>query len=159
MHNSAPRNRFAFPRRILLISAASLVVAMTSSGCNSSSLLTDSPTAASEAMTRGLKAVDEKSWETADSELTTAIESQALSREAYEEALAARTQVRLESDDLDGAEEDLSFLENSDSPSKPDRILVLKASLKLKQGDKPEAKKLFLLAKKINKDVKAPVGL
>jgi len=141
-------------RNALVVAAACLAGVMGSSGCGSSALSMGNAT---DSMNSGLAAFEAQDWETAEVDLTSAIESRTLNAKEIEEAFMARAQVRLQNENLSGAEEDLNVLE--ETGAKPDEVLLLKANLKLKQGDKAGAKRSYLMAKKINKKVKAPVGL
>lgn len=140
-----------------IVTGLALVIAM--SGCGASGATTVDPVQADDMLSRINNAIEDKDWETVDGTATAAIESNLLDASQVEDARIARTQARIESGDLEGAEQELAFLENSESPDKADRIYVLKATYQLKTGKKAEARKTFMLAKKINKKLKAPAGL
>lgn len=136
-----------------------LVLVVVMSGCGATGTTTVDPVQAEDMLSRINNAIEDKDWETAETTATAAIESNLLDASQVEDARIARTRARIESGDLDGAEQELVFLENADSPEKADQIYVLKATYQLKTGKKSEARKTFLLAKKINKKIKAPAGL
>lgn len=140
-----------------IAAAFALVIAM--SGCGATGTTTVDPAKADDMLSRIQNALEDKDWETVESTATAAIESNLLDAGQVEDARISRTQARIESGDLEGAEQDLVFLENADSPDKADQVYVLKATYQLKTGKKAEARKTFLLAKKINKKIKAPAGL
>ncbi|MFO1006658.1 MAG: hypothetical protein U0929_11925 [Planctomycetaceae bacterium] len=140
-----------------IVTGLALIVAM--SGCGASGPSTVDPAKADDMLSRINNAMEDKDWETVDSTATAAIESNMLDAGQVEDARIARTQARIESGNMEGAEQDLVFLENADSPDKADQIYVLKATYQLKTGKKAEARKTFMLAKKINKKIKAPAGL
>ena len=158
-------NANSAPARLSLLSQScqgivtSLALVLVMSGCGASGGPTVDPARATELLSSVKKAVEDKDWKSVESSATEAIESNLLDGSQIEDARIARTQARIESDDLAGAEEDLVFLENADSPTKADQIYVLKATYQLKSGKKAEARKTFMLAKKINKKIKAPEGL
>lgn len=136
-----------------------MAIAVTISGCGASEdSITDS-VKAENMLSRMTSALGEKDWDSAESTASAAIEANILNTSQTEDALIARAKARLESRDLKGAEKDLASLENSKSPNKADQVFVLKATYQLKTGKKADARKTFLLAKKINKKIKAPAGL
>lgn len=140
-----------------IVTGLAMVIAM--SGCGATGTTTVDPAKADDMLSRINNAMEDKDWETVDSTATAAIESNMLDAGQVEDARIARTQARIESGNMEGAEQDLVFLENADSPDKADQIYVLKATYQLKTGKKAEARKTFMLAKKINKKLKAPAGL
>ena len=132
-------------------------LAVTIAGCGLSSGPSAQALDASVAASNGFAAIEQEDWVAAESELTTAIDANVLSGDQYEEAMLGRARARLQNDKLDAAEEDLRLLE--EGAAAMDRVLSLKAELQLKRGDATLAKKTFQLARKINRNVAAPVGL
>ncbi len=144
-------------RNALVITAVMAAITLGLSGCHSSSVPSALAINADAAVARGLEAIEGSDWETAETELTSAIDAGVLSGDQYEETVLARAKARLENDDLEGAEEDISMLE--EGAAAMDQVLALKASLLLRQGDKSLAKRTLAEARKINRNVIAPKGL
>ncbi len=134
-------------------------IAVSISGCGTSGDSMTDPVKAENMLSRISSAIGEKDWDTAESTASAAIEAKILNASQVEDALIARAKSRLESRDLEGAGMDLATLENSKTPGKADQIFVLKATYQLKSGKKADARKTFLMAKKINGKIKAPAGL
>jgi uncharacterized protein HemY len=144
-------------RNALAITAVIASIAWGMSGCSSSTGPSALAIDTDAAVTRGQEAIESEDWEAAETELTAAIDAGVLSGDKYEETVFARARARLENDNLEGAEEDLSQLE--EGAAAMDQVLALKAHLLLKQGDELLAKKVLAKARKINRNVITPKGL
>ena len=153
---TSPLNKENIMKR-LAMTACWLTLSVTVAGCGSSSGPSAQAVDASISASNGFAAIDEEVWEVAEAELTAAIDANVLSGDQYEEAMLGRVRARLRSDNLDAAEEDLALLE--EGAAAMDQVLSLQAELQLKRGDAAAAKKTVQLARKINRNVVAPVGL
>ncbi len=141
----------------LTLAASLLILSVTFAGCGSASGPSAQAVDASVSAANGFTAIEQEDWEVAEAELTAAIDANILSGDQYEEALLGRVRARIQNQNLDAAEEDLNLLE--EGAAAMDQVLTLKAELLLKRGDAVTAKKTFQLARKINRNVAAPIGL
>lgn len=141
----------------LTVAASLLALSITVVGCRSSSGPSAEAVDASVSAANGFSAIEQEDWEVAESELTAAIDANVLGGDQYEEAMLGRVRARLRNQNLDAAEEDLNRLE--EGAAAMDQVLSLKAELQLMRGDQVAAKKTLQMARKINRNVAAPVGL
>lgn len=102
----------------------------------------------------GFRAVEASDWETAERQLTIALDSQSLSGDRFEETLIARAKTRVRSGNIDGASSDIGMLERGAAAM--DIVLALKAEMLLKKGDLSAAKAAAAEARKINSNVELP---
>jgi Flp pilus assembly protein TadD len=126
-------------------------------GCGAGSGPTSEAVDASASLTSGLEALDQKNWSKADTDLSTAISSNLLTGDTFEEAMLARITARIEGGNLDGASADIQQMEQGAAAM--DRVLASKAALLIKKGEAAQAKKVFAEARKLNRGIKAPTGI
>lgn len=114
--------------------------------------------ATKQALSIGLEAVEAQDWNTADTQLTTALTGKGLQADERGRALLARAKARVELGHLDEAESDLIELQQA-AAGEMNLVYLLKCEWAIKKGYIEEANAAFDEARKINPELPAPSGL
>lgn len=123
-------------------------------GCGSGAGPSNRDLKVADSLEKGFQAVEGGDWETAERELTIALDSQSLSGDRFEEALIGRARARVRSGNSDGAGTDIAMLERGAAAM--DVVLALKAEMLVKKGDVQAAKAAAAEARKINSKIELP---
>lgn len=130
-----------------------LVAVMAVAGCGSDP--TKTITQSSEnAFHDGMQAFEKKQYEDASIRFDGALKNGGLNPDLVGQALLARAKCSIELGKLDAAAQDLEQARTSPSP--PEEVLVLRAELANKQGDRDKARALIDKARKLNPAVIVP---